>query len=275
MAGAFRRYSRPRHSPAGTGSHDPPPPTRGEDDHPHIVRKRTSPALIRPGEPTATPPLRRRPDPLWQGQPPRHRLHSPSILPVPPHDDPVRAEIVDTRRPQAAGGFFYFRRPVMTTSHVQSGTQDFETQGVQLPNADVVHATGPATDVDQDRPQALAAAGTEGRPLVRESRPVHQGQPATRPQDHRKPCGAGHWHRRRRDRDAGQGMPTASEAGPAHHQGPSKQGLLVRNRGTAERQPASGALQRIPGSWARPPGGHPFGKTPTPLRRRMNGTSGS
>ena len=41
----------------------------------------------------------------------------------------------------------------MTTSHVQSGTQDFETQGVQLPNADVVHATGPATDVDQDLPR--------------------------------------------------------------------------------------------------------------------------
>ena len=36
----------------------------------------------------------------------------------------------------------------MTTSQVQSGTQD-----VQLPNADVVHATGPATDVDQDRPR--------------------------------------------------------------------------------------------------------------------------
>ena len=41
----------------------------------------------------------------------------------------------------------------MTTSQVQSGTQDFETQGVQLPNADVVHAAGPATDVDQDRPR--------------------------------------------------------------------------------------------------------------------------
>ena len=36
----------------------------------------------------------------------------------------------------------------MTTSQLQS-----ETQGVQLPNADVVHATGPATDVDQDRPR--------------------------------------------------------------------------------------------------------------------------
>ena len=41
----------------------------------------------------------------------------------------------------------------MTTSQVQSGTQDFETQGVQLPNADVVHAAGPATDVDQNRPR--------------------------------------------------------------------------------------------------------------------------
>ena len=41
----------------------------------------------------------------------------------------------------------------MTIRDVPTGSQDFETQGVQLPNADVVHAAGPATDVDQDRPR--------------------------------------------------------------------------------------------------------------------------
>ena len=41
----------------------------------------------------------------------------------------------------------------MTIRDVQSGTQDFETSGGQLPYVDVVHAAGPATDVDQDQPR--------------------------------------------------------------------------------------------------------------------------
>ena len=41
----------------------------------------------------------------------------------------------------------------MTTRDVPTGSQDFETDGGQLPYVDVVHAAGPATDVDQDRPR--------------------------------------------------------------------------------------------------------------------------
>ena len=41
----------------------------------------------------------------------------------------------------------------MTTSHVPIGSQDFETEGGQLPYVDAVHAAGPAADVDQDRPR--------------------------------------------------------------------------------------------------------------------------
>ena len=150
----------------------------------------TFPAFIRPGEPT--PPLHRRPDP----------------------HDPVRAEIVDTRRPQAAGGFFYFRRPVMTTSQVQSGTQDFETSGGQLPYVDVVHAAGPATDVDQDQPRHWRPREPRVDHWCENHGPYIKGSRLHRPQDHRKLCRPDHRHRRRRDRDAGQGMPTAPQAGP-------------------------------------------------------------
>ena len=37
----------------------------------------------------------------------------------------------------------------MTTNHVPIGSQDFETEGGQPPYVDVVHAAGPAADVDQ------------------------------------------------------------------------------------------------------------------------------
>ena len=48
MAGALSRYSRLGRSPTGIGSHDPEPPTRGEDDYPHIVRIPTSPPSCAP-----------------------------------------------------------------------------------------------------------------------------------------------------------------------------------------------------------------------------------
>ena len=41
----------------------------------------------------------------------------------------------------------------MTTRDVPTGSQDFEPQRGKMPYADVVHAAGPATDVDQDRPR--------------------------------------------------------------------------------------------------------------------------
>ena len=41
----------------------------------------------------------------------------------------------------------------MTTRDVPTGSQDFETQRGKMPYVDVVHAAGPATDVDQNRPR--------------------------------------------------------------------------------------------------------------------------
>ena len=41
----------------------------------------------------------------------------------------------------------------MTTRDAPTGSQDFETQHGKMPYPDVVHATGPTTDVDHDRPR--------------------------------------------------------------------------------------------------------------------------
>ena len=41
----------------------------------------------------------------------------------------------------------------MTTRDVPTRSQDFQTQRGKMPYADVVHAAGPATDVDQDQPR--------------------------------------------------------------------------------------------------------------------------